>query len=384
MPHVTPRILLGPGPSDLHPRVIQAMAAPAIGYLDAEFLPTLERVSALLRRAFITKNELTLALTGSGTSGMEAALYNLLEPGDRAVVLVCGYFGARIAEIAGRAGAEVVTVAAPWGQPVPLDDVRRALDVAPTRLLAAVHGETSTGVMQEIAPLGRLAREHDALFLVDAVASLGGAEMRVDEWNVDACYAGSQKCLGAVSGLAPITIGERARARMAARTHPAQSWYLDLELIWRYWGPNPVYHHTPSAQLLYALEEALTLMDQEGLEARWARHSRNMNALIAGLEAMGLTMLVDPAHRLPSLTTVCVPEGVDDAAARKALLGEYGIEIAGGLGDLKGKVWRVGMMGQSSLARNVPLLLGALAAVLADQGFKGDLTAAREAASAAL
>lgn len=378
-----PRILLGPGPSELHPAVLQALASPAIGYLDPAFLPLLEQVSARLRAAFCTSNEVTLALTGSGTAGMEAALYNLLEPGDRAVVVVGGYFGARIAEIARRTGADVVSVDVPWGQAVDLDDVRHALAAGPVRLLAAVQGETSTGVLQDVRALGQLARAHDTLLLVDAVASLGGVEMRVDDWQVDICYTGSQKCLGAASGLAPITLGERARRRLAGRTRPPQSWYLDLELVWRYWGPDHVYHHTPSAPLLHALDTALELIEQEGLAERWARHQRVAAGLAAGCEALGLSLLVDPADRLAPLTAVCVPEGVDDAAVRAELLQRFGIEIAGGLAELRGRIWRVGLMGASAQERYVVLFLSALSSILARHGVRCDTTAAQDAAQGA-
>jgi alanine-glyoxylate transaminase/serine-glyoxylate transaminase/serine-pyruvate transaminase len=359
------RLLLGPGPSPVHPRVTRALSAPVLGHLDPAFLSMLDETRRLLRVVFGTANELTLAVSGTGMAGMEAALGALLEPGDRLLVCSAGFFGNRLAELALRLGAEVTKVEKEWGAVFEPDEVERAVAAARPKATAIVHAETSTGALQPLEGLGDVSRRHGALLLVDGVTSLGGVPLRVDEWGIDAAYSGSQKCLGCPPGLAPVTAGPRARAAMAARRRPAGSWYLDLELLERYWGGDHAYHHTISSSLVYALREGLRLVLEEGLEARWARHRANAETLWDGLEAMGLTLHVaDRARRVPSLTTVRVPDGVDEAAVRTRLREEYGIEIGAGLGPLKGRVWRIGLMGHGSQRANVLLLLAAFVEVL--------------------
>jgi alanine-glyoxylate transaminase/serine-glyoxylate transaminase/serine-pyruvate transaminase len=375
------RILLGPGPSEVHPRVLRAMATPLVGHLDPDFVSLMEDVKQLLRDTFRTRNRLTLPLSATGSAGMEAVLVNLLEPGDGAVICVNGVFGGRMAEIARRAGAEVTTVEVPWGEVFDPDRVRGALDfvgrAAKPRLVAVVHAETSTGARQPLEEIGRIAHDRDALFVVDAVTSLGGCPLEIDGWQIDACYSGTQKCLSCPPGLSPVTFGERALARLRARSHPVQSWYLDLSLIEQYWGESRVYHHTAPVSMVYALYEALRLVHEEGLDRRFARHALNHRALVAGLEALGLEMAVAPAHRLPMLNSVRVPGGVDEAAVRRELLGRHGIEVGAGLGPWKGRVWRIGLMGESSTPANVLMVLLALGEALGRE-VTGDALAAAE------
>lgn len=379
------RILMGPGPSGAHPRVLQAMTRPLLGHLDPDFLRAMDGCRAMLREVMLTGNEVTLATPGTGTSGMEAAVMNLVEPGDRVVVGICGYFGERIAQMAERAGGEVTRVQSPWGEPADVAVVEAAVRAAGNvKLLAMVHAETSTGAETPVEPFARVARESGALLLVDCVTSLGGMPVRVDGWGADAVYSGTQKCLSAPPGVAPITFSERAWDAVRRREVPCNSWYLDLQLLEAYWDERRVYHHTAPIAMIYALHEALALVLEEGLEARWARHERNGRALQAGLEAMGLRLYARAGYRLPVLTTVCVPEGVDDAAVRGGLLHRFGIEIGGGLGELRGRVWRVGLMGESSTAGNVLLLLNALGRLLREQGFGADVRAGVEVAAARL
>jgi alanine-glyoxylate transaminase/serine-glyoxylate transaminase/serine-pyruvate transaminase len=364
------RILLGPGPSNIHSRVQLALAKPLLGYLDPAFLSLLDEIAAMLRTVFDLRDGLALCLPGTGGSGMEAAFVNLVEPGDTVVVAVNGFFGERMATIVERCGAKVATVTAPWGQVIEPDalarELRRHLRV---KAVAVVHGETSTGVLQPLQELARLAAEHDALFIVDAVTSLGGAPLSLTETPIDFCYSATQKCLGAPPGLAPVALSDRALRLIEARERPPQSWYLDLGLLRRYWeGETLTYHHTPPMPLLYALHEALRLIHEEGLPARIARHKLHGQALRAGLQALGLQPLVPEEHCLYQLTTVAVPEGVDEAAVRSALLREHNIEIGGGLGAFRGRVWRIGLMGESSTANNVLLCLAALETVLRRQG----------------
>jgi alanine-glyoxylate transaminase/serine-glyoxylate transaminase/serine-pyruvate transaminase len=355
------RLLLGPGPSPVHPRVMRALAAPVLGHLDPALLAMLEETRGLLRAVFGTSNELTLAVSGTGMAGMEAVLGAVLAPGDRVVVCTAGFFGNRLAELAGRLGAEVTKVEKEWGAVFEPGEVERAVAAARPKAVAIVHAETSTGALQPLEALGEIARKRDALLLVDCVTSLGGAPLRVDEWGIDAAYSAAQKCLGCPPGLAPVTAGPRARAAMAARRGPSAAWYFDLDLLDRYWGGDHAYHHTISSTLVYALREGLRVVLEEGLEARWARHRANAEMLWDGLEAMGLALHVaDPARRIPSLTTVRVPDGVDEAAVRARLRDDYGIEIGAGLGPLKGRVWRIGLMGHGSQRANVLLLLAAL------------------------
>jgi len=363
------RLLLGPGPSNVSPRVIRAMTLPLMGYLDPTFLKVMDEVTELLRQVFRTSNEFTLPVSGTGTSGMEAALVNMLEPGDTAVVGTHGLFGQRIADIAARCGAKVVTVAAEWGQTLDPLEIEKALkDAGQVKLLAAVHVETSTGVVQPLAPLAELAHSSNALFLVDAVTSLGGVDLRVDEWGVDICYSATQKCVGSVPGLSPITLSPRAVEILRQRQSPVQSFYLDLLQLERYWLTDRVYHHTASMSMIYALREALIIAMEEGLEARYERHQRNADALKAGLAALGMQALAPQGFQSNPMTAALVPEGIDEARVRRSLLGEYGIEIGGGFGPLAGKIWRIGLMGESSQASHVLTLLHALETLLSREG----------------
>lgn len=362
------RVLLGPGPSLLPPEVCAALSEPMVGHMDPDLFPVLEETVSLLRDVFQTKNDLTLPISGTGHAGMEAALLHMVKPGERLVVCTAGFFADRLAEIAARIGAEVIRVEAPWGKPVDPADLEKMLKAgagAGAPCVAAVHVETSTGVLHPIRDLARVARTHGAMILADAVASLAGAEMPVDAWGIDACYSGSQKCLSAPPGMAPITVNARTRGRFSPATY-----YLDLELLWKYWGSGHAYHHTVPVQLVYAMRTALRLVMDEGLTARCERHWRNTRALWAGLQAMGLALLVDEPFRSPTITTVRIPDGVDDVKVRTRLLREYNIEIAGGLGPLRGKIWRIGLMGHSSQMRHVLTLLAALEAVLASEGVK--------------
>ncbi len=370
------RILLGPGPSMVPPSVTAALAAPLVGHMDPTLFPILERTTAQLRDTFQTRHDLALAVSGTGTAGMEACVDTLLSGGDRIVIASAGFFAQRIAEIARRAGAEVTLVEAPWGQAVDPREVARMLDRTSATVVAAVHVETSTGVVQPLEDLVRIAHDHDAVVLIDAVASLGGVDLPVDRWGIDVCYAGMQKCLSAPPGMAPVTVGSRARERRRG----GRSYYLDMELLWQYWAPPHAYHHTVPVPLLYALHEALRLVGAEGLDARFARHRRNAEALWAGLEAMGLELLVPVESRAPTVTTVKVPDGIDEAKLRGRLLAEYDIEIAGGLGPLRGRIWRIGLMGYSSQARWVLLLLSALDALLTAEGFRSARGAGVDAA----
>ena len=363
------RILLGPGPSVVPARVLAALARPTVGYLDTSYVELMEAVQPMLRRLFRTQNENTLTITGAGTAAMEAAIVNLVEPGDRAVACVHGFFGDRMRQILERAGADVHVVEAPWGEPTDPKAVESRLQsIGGAKVVTIIHGETSTGVQQELAELTRVAHAHGAVLIADTVASLGGAEFRCDDWEVDVAYTGSQKCLSVPPGISPITFGPRALDSIAKRSKPCQSWYLDLALNMSYWARPHAYHHTGPINLMYALYEGLRIVEEEGLDQRIARTHGIANGLWAGLEAMGLELLVAPAHRLPSLTTVKTPPGLDEAHVRAMLMDRHGIEIAGGLGPLKGRTWRVGLMGASCVARNVELLLTALEGALRELG----------------
>lgn len=379
------RLLMGPGPSEPHPRVLQAMASPVLGHLDPAFVALMDQVQSDLRAVFGTGNPVTLPLSGTGSAGMEAAFVNFVEPGDRVVIGVAGAFGERMAEIAGRCGARVERVEAPWGSPVDPEDLRRAAREG-ADIIAVVHAETSTGVAQPLEPVAEIAREAGALLLVDAVTSLGGIPVDVDRVGIDVAYSGSQKCLGAPPGLAPLTVSPRGLERLERRTRPVPSWYLDLTLLTRYWreGGSRFYHHTAPISMVYALAEALAVLMEEGLEARFERQRRLGRALQAGLEAMGLALFAAEGYRLPMLTTVRVPEGVDDAAVRRALLEDYGIEIAGGLGPVAGVIWRIGLMGGACHPRHVMTLLAALDDLLARAGVAFERGAGVAAASALL
>ncbi len=364
----SPRLLLGPGPSDAHPRVLTAMTTPLLGHLDPQFLDIMAETQDMLREVFRTKNRLTFPVSATGTAGMETALVNLLEPGDRAVICAAGYFGRRMVEIAGRTGASVTALEVPWGRVFDLDRIREALKANRPKVLGIVQAETSTGAYQPVEQLGKLCHEFDALLVVDAVTSLGCVPVNVDEWELDAVFSCSQKGLGCPPGLAPLTFSDRAVAALSARKTKVQSWYFDLQLVQAYWGGDRAYHHTGPISMIYALREGLRVVLEEGLEARFARHMRNHRALKAGLEALGLTYTADPAHLLPQLNAVRIPPGMDDVAGRKRLLTEFGIEIGGGLGDLKGLAWRIGLMGYNSRPNVVLLVLAALEQVLRGVG----------------
>jgi alanine-glyoxylate transaminase/serine-glyoxylate transaminase/serine-pyruvate transaminase len=365
------RLLMGPGPSNVHPRVYAALSAPVVGHLDPVFLSVMEESQDLLRAVFQTRNELTIAISGTGSAGMETCFVNSLEPGDRVLVCIHGVFGVRMGEVARRCGAEVDVVEAEWGTAIPAEAVAEALSGATYKVVAIVHAETSTGVLQPLDEISRLVHDHGALFLVDTVTSLGGVELDIDGLGIDLSYSGTQKCLSCPPGLSPVTCSPRAMKCLAERNTPVQSWYLDLSLISQYWGESRLYHHTAPISMNYALREALLLVAEEGLQVRWERHRRNQAALVRGLEALGLALVVDEAIRLPALTTVRIPEGVDDALVRGTLLQRFGIEIGGGLGAFQGKAWRVGLMGATSTERNVTTFLAAFEATLATQGHKG-------------
>lgn len=357
--HPSERILMGPGPSTVPARVLQALAAPTLGHLDPEYLAIMDDTRELLRAVFRTRNTMTLAMSGTGSAGMEAAVVNLIEPGDEAIVCVNGVFGGRMKDVMERAGAVVHPLEVPWGETFSDEMVGEALDRHPkTKVLGIVHAETSTGAHQPLEGIARLVREAGALFLVDAVTSLGGVDLRVDEWGIDACYSGTQKCLSCPPGLSPVTFSDRAIERIDARKTKVQSWYLDLSLLRNYWGSNRVYHHTAPINMTYALREALLIVMEEGLDARIERHRRNHERLRAGLEKLGLRYI--PSRSLTTLNAVHAPEGYEEAAGRKWLLEHYSLEIGAGLGPFAGKAWRIGLMGHASTRRNVDLVLAAL------------------------
>jgi alanine-glyoxylate transaminase/serine-glyoxylate transaminase/serine-pyruvate transaminase len=360
---------MGPGPSDVSPRVLAAMARPTIGHLDPAFVTMMEEVKAMLQYAFQTKNRLTFPVSAPGSAGMETCFVNLVEPGDKVVICQNGVFGGRMKENVLRAGGTPVMVEDPWGRAVDAQRLEDALKAHPdARAVAFVHAETSTGALSDARLLADIAHRHDCLVIVDAVTSLGGIPLLVDDWGLDAVYSGTQKCLSCVPGLSPVTFGERAMERIKARRHRVNSWFLDLGLVTSYWGSEGkrTYHHTAPVNTLYALHEALVMLQEETLGRAWARHAHYHRALRAGIEAMGLRFSVPEAERLPQLNAVQVPEGVDDGLVRAQLLGDYHLEIGAGLGAMAGKVWRIGLMGQSCTARNVLFCLGALEDVLGD------------------
>ncbi len=365
------RTLMGPGPSDVSPRVLGALSRPTIGHLDPLFVQLMDEIKELLQYAFQTGNELTLPVSAPGSAGMEACFVNLLSPGDKVIVCQNGVFGGRMKENVERCGATAIMVEDAWGEPVTIDKVKEAFDANPdTVILAFVHAETSTGVRSDAATLCALASERGALSIVDAVTSLGGIEVSVDKWEADAVYSGTQKCLSCIPGISPITFSPRAVERIQNRSHKVQSWFLDMQLVMGYWGGSSkrAYHHTAPVNDLYALHESLLMLQEEGLEQAHKRHLRNHQALVAGLEAMGLSMTVAAEHRLPQLNLVNIPEGADDGAVRTALLNEFDLEIGAGLGALAGKTWRIGLMGYASSERNVLACLNALESVLSRQG----------------
>jgi alanine-glyoxylate transaminase/serine-glyoxylate transaminase/serine-pyruvate transaminase len=361
--HPPQRTLMGPGPSDVDPRILQAMSRPTIGHLDPRFIDLMDEIKQLLQMAFKTSNALTLPISAPGSAGMEAVFVNLLQRGDKAIVCQNGVFGARMKENVERCGAQVILVQDDWGKPVDMNKAEAALRAHPdAKVLAFVHAETSTGVCSDAEGLAALAQAHGCLSVVDAVTSLGGTALEVDLWGIDAVYSGSQKCLSCVPGLSPVSFSDRAVQQIRSRSEKVQSWFLDMNLIMDYWGTGTrrSYHHTAPVNALYGLHEALVILEEEGLENAWRRHMQHHRALVAGLEAMGLSMWVDERHRLPQLNAVGVPAGVDEALVRAALLRDYSLEIGAGLGTLAGKVWRIGLMGHACNRRNVLFCLGAL------------------------
>ena len=363
------RTLMGPGPSDVHPRILSALARPTIGHLDPVFVDMMDDVKGLLQYAFQTDNELTMPVSAPGSAGMETCFVNLVEPGDKVIVCQNGVFGGRMKENVERAGGTAVMVEDAWGDAVDPAKVEQALESNPdAKIVAFVHAETSTGAQSDAKTLTELAHKHDCLVIVDAVTSLGGTPVLVDEWEIDAIYSGTQKCLSCTPGISPVSFSERALNKIKARTSKVQSWFLDLNLVMGYWGSGQkrAYHHTAPVNALYGLHEALVMLKNEGLENAWKRHADNHEILKAGLEAMGLTFVVNEADRLPQLNSVSIPEGVDDALVRSRLLNEFNLEIGAGLGALAGKVWRIGLMGHSSRAENILLCVSALEAVLSD------------------
>jgi alanine-glyoxylate transaminase/serine-glyoxylate transaminase/serine-pyruvate transaminase len=365
VPDMPPRILLGAGPSNAHPRVLAAQLQPIVGHLDPTFIRVLDDIKELLRYAWQTDNEFTIAVSGTGSAAMEASLANVVEPGDVVLVGVMGYFGRRLADMAGRYGGDVRCLETTWGSAFTLDEIRAGLEAHRPSVLALVHAETSTGARQPLEGVAELCREHDCLLLVDTVTSLGGVPLALDAWGIDIAYSGSQKCLGCPSGVAPLTFSPRAMARIRGRRQPIANWYMNALLLEPYWSGSPrAYHHTAPMTLMYALREGLRLVAEEGLAERWARHQATAELFWDGLAEIGLEPHVDRDIRLPSLTTVRVPDGVDAGQVSRRLLTEYNIEIAGGLGDLAGKVWRVGLMGYNSRRENVAVLLKALGDVL--------------------
>ncbi len=365
------RLMLTPGPSCVDPRVYRAMAAPIVGHMDPWFTKMMDDVQVLMRRVFQTQNRITFPLSASGSGGIEAAVMNPLDAGDECIVCVNGAFSERMAIIAERVPAKVIRVEAPYGRTVDPADVLRAGKGRKIKFVGLTHGETSSGVVQRIEDYRKVADELGALLVVDAVASLAGVPLDVDSQRIDICFSGSQKAISAPPGMAPITVGPRAEEAMHARKEPVRSWYFDLTTAMNYWGKDRLYHHTPPITLIYAMREAMRAVLEEGLEARWQRHRENQQALIAGIEAMGLELLVsNPADRLVTVTAINIPAGLDDGKMRKQLLDEFSIEIAGGLGPLKGKIWRVGLMGYSCQKQNVLIFLAALEKTLLDQGFR--------------
>ena len=381
--HPPVRTLMGPGPSDVNPRILEAMSRPTIGHLDPVFVGMMEEMKVLLRYAFRTENQLTMPVSAPGSTGMETCFVNLVEPGDKVVVCQNGVFGGRMKENVERAGGEAVMVQDDWGRAVDVNKAEEALKANPdAKILAFVHAETSTGAISDAKTLAELARQHDCLSIVDTVTSLAGVPLMVDEWELDAVYSGTQKCLSCVPGLSPVTFSQKARDAVTSRKTTVQSWFMDLNLVLGYWGGEGkrAYHHTAPVNTLYALHEALVILQEEGIENSWARHRTNHNALKAGFEAMGLSFVVPEDERLPQLNAVSIPEGVDEAAVRATLLNDYNLEIGAGLGAMAGKIWRVGLMGFASNKTNVLFCLGALDAVLS--GMKAPITSGVAVAAA--
>jgi alanine-glyoxylate transaminase / serine-glyoxylate transaminase / serine-pyruvate transaminase len=359
------RVLMGPGPSDVHSRVLKAMSTPLIGHLDPQFIQIMDEVKEMTRLLFQTNNQITSVISATGSAGMETCFVNLLEPGDTAIVCTCGVFGNRMCDIVERCGAKLIRIDAPWGKPVDPSQVKEALEKSHPKVVAIVHAETSTGVLQPLEEISRMVHAAGALFLVDAVTSLGGTQVKVDEWGIDAIYSGSQKCISAPPGLSPVSFSPRALEVMDARKTKVQSWYLDMSMIRNYWaGAKRAYHHTGPISMIYSIHEALRIVLEEGLEKRFERHTRNHQLLRDGLEAMGFEFLVAPEYRLPMLNAIKIPAGYDDATVRGKLLNEYNIEIGAGLGEFAGKVWRIGLMGESSTVNHINMVLSALKQIM--------------------
>ena len=362
------RLLLGPGPSDIHPRVLEALARGTVGHLDPYYLQIMNEMQGMLRTLFRTKNEMTFAVSGTGSAGMEACVVNLIEPGDAMVVCVNGVFGGRMADVAERAGAKVTKAERPWGTVFTPDDLRPLLANKP-KVVGIVMAETSTGAWQPIEEISKLVHEAGALLIVDAVTSLGGVPVEVDAWGIDAIYSGTQKCLSCPPGLSPVSFNAKTVEMILARKSKVQSWYLDVSMLANYWGQNRVYHHTGPINMSYALHEALRIVLEEGLESCFARHAKNHRALKAGLAALGIEYATQAGHQLPQLNAVTIPTGIDDSLVRSGLLNRFGIEIGAGLGAFKGKVWRIGLMGYGSRPQNVLYFLSALEQLLAEQKY---------------
>ena len=358
------RILMGPGPSNVHPRVLTAMSMPVIGHLDPIFLRLMDQTMELLRSVFQTNNRLTIPVSGTGSAGMEAAFVNFIEEGDKVVVGIKGVFGERVADLLRRIKAEVIEVKEEWGKPVDIGRIEKEIKKNHVKAVAIVHAETSTGVLQPIEELGKIVRERDALFIVDTVTSLGGVPVKVDEWLIDVCYSGTQKCLSCPPGISPFTVNERAVSVMKNRRTRIPTWYLDLTMIEKYWGSERLYHHTAPISMIYALRESLKLVLEEGLEKRFSRHRENYRYLEEKMKELGIEYLVEEKYRLPNLNSVLIPQGLSDKDVRKRLLDDYNIEIGGGLGVLAGKIWRIGLMGYSSNKENINLLVKALGNIM--------------------
>lgn len=359
------RLLMGPGPSKVHPKVLRAMATPLLGYMDPAFLCIMDEVMEMLRFTFGTKNQITLPISGTGSAGMEASIASVIEEGDEVLVCVNGYFGQRMCQIANRWGARAIPYEIEWGSAFEASEVSRKLLAHPgAKALALVHAETSTGVLQPLKEIGELCNQYGKLFIVDAVTSLAGCEVAVDACRIDICYSGTQKCIGAPPGLAPITLSPRAVAAIKKRKKPPSSYYLDILLIYKYWSEERIYHHTAPISMVYALREALKMIHEEGLKERFERHAQNSKALLQGLEEMGLELFAHDGYRAPSLNTVRIPQDAGDLEVRKRLLNDFNIEIGGGLGKVAGKIWRIGLMGHSSEMRNVLYLLDSLKKIL--------------------
>lgn len=363
--NIKSRILMGSGPSNVNPRVLEAMAHDTIGHLDEQFLKILNEIREMLQVVFKTKNQLTLAVSGTGSAGMETCVANLIEPGDKILVCIAGVFGMRMKDVAERFGANVIDIKVPWGNVFNTEHIKEAIDKhGPFKVVGIVHAETSTGAAQPIEEISQIVHDTGALMLVDTVTSLGGMKVDVDNWQIDACYSGTQKCLSCPPGLAPVTFSPAAERVIINRKKKVQSWYLDMNMVRLYWGSDRLYHHTAPINMNYALHEALRIVLEKGLEERWERHMKHHRTLKKELEMLDLVYLADPNHQLPMLNAVSTPKGLDEAAVRKRLIDEYAIEIGSGLGEFKGRAWRIGLMGESATQHHINALISALKAIL--------------------